>query len=77
MLLQNVQAGVIETIEENTGFVGDFGFIWAVKYFWPYILGHYTTVFTDLADCISLLNNSRLPIFLGSTLTATLLVRLV
>ena len=33
--------------------------VWAVRYFRPYILGHRTTVYTDHAACMSLLNTAR------------------
>ena len=34
-----------------------FAFVWAVRYFRAYLLGHRTTVFTDHSACMSLLNH--------------------
>ena len=35
------------------------GLVWAVRYFCPFLLGHYTVIYTDHSVCLSLLNHSR------------------
>lgn len=35
------------------------GLVWAVKYFWAYLLGHHCVVLTDHAACTSLLHTTH------------------
>lgn len=48
--------------EKNYGIskLATFGLVWAVRYFYLYILGHPCTVYTDHAACLSILNTAKL-----------------
>ena len=46
----------LDTHEENYGIseLETLGFVWAVKYFCPYILGNPCSVYTDHSACLSI-----------------------